>query len=66
MVNSSLVERGRSLMDPQTHPLLQFLVPMIPKSTNVILQVAKNVVVTRRKIWDVQRILKYFPPDLGS
>ena len=36
-----LVERGRSLMDPQPHPLLHFLVRMKPTSTNVFIQVAK-------------------------
>ena len=59
--NSSLVERGRSLMDPQPHPLLHFLVRMKPRSTNVFLQVAKNVEVTRGKIWAVRRMLKCFP-----
>ena len=42
-INSSFVERGRSLMDPQPHSLLHFLVRMKPTSTNVFLQVAKNV-----------------------
>ena len=42
MINSSLVERGRSLMDPQPHPLLHFLVQMKQMSTNVFPQVAKN------------------------
>ena len=40
-INSSLVERGRSLMDPQSHPLLHFLVQNKPTSTNDFLQVAK-------------------------
>ena len=31
-INSSLVEKGRSLMDPQPHPLLHFLVRMKPTS----------------------------------
>ena len=60
-INSSLVERGRSLMDPQPHPLLHFLVRMKPTSTNVFLQIAKNVEVTRGKIWTVRRMLKCFP-----
>ena len=59
--NSSLVERGRSLMDPQPHPLLHFPVRMKPMSTIVFLEVAKNVEVTRRKIWAVRRMLKRFP-----
>ena len=43
-INSSLVARGRSLVDPQPHQLLYFLVPMKQTSTNVFLQVAKNEV----------------------
>ena len=46
-INSSPVERGRSLMDTQPHPLLHFLVWMKPTSTNVFLQVAK-------KMWNPQ------------
>ena len=73
-INSSLVERGRSLMDPQPHPLLHFLVRMKPTSTDVFLRVAKNLNVTRGKIWAVQRMLKCFPvkplkrisPQIGS
>ena len=34
---------------------------MKPTSTNVFLQVTKNVEVTRGKIWAVQRMLKGFP-----
>ena len=49
-INSSLVERCSSLMDPQPHPLLHFLVRMKPTSRNVFLLVAKNVEVTRAKI----------------
>ena len=60
-INSSLVEIDRSLMDPQLHPLLHFLVRMKPTSTNVFLQVAKNLEVTRRKIWAVRMMLKCFP-----
>ena len=61
-INSSLAERARSLMDPQPHPLLHFLVRMKPlTSTNVFLRVAQNVEVTRGKIWDVWRMLKCFP-----
>ena len=51
----------RSLMDTQPHPLLHFLVRMKPTSTNVFLQVAKYVEVTRGKIWIVRRMLKCFP-----
>ena len=60
-INSSLVERARSLMDPQPHPHLHFLVWMKPTSTNVFLQVVKNVEVTRGKIWAVRMMLKCFP-----
>ena len=60
-INSSLVERGRSLTDPQPHPLLHFLVRKKSKSTNVFLQVTKNVEITRGKIWAVRRMLKCLP-----
>ena len=60
-INSSLVERGRLLMDPQPHPLLHFLFRMKPTSTNDFLQVAKNVEVTRGKNSAAQRMLKCFP-----
>ena len=49
-ISSSLIERGRSLMDSQPHTLLHFLVQMKPTSTNVFLHVAKNAEVTRGKI----------------
>ena len=61
MINSSLVETGRSLIDPHPHPLLHFLVRMKATSTNVFLQVAKNVEMTWGNIWAVQRMLKCFP-----
>ena len=48
-------------MDPQPHPLLHFLVRMKPTSKNFFLQVAKNMEVTRGKIWAVRRMLKCFP-----
>ena len=51
----------RSLMDPWPHPLLHFIVRMKPSSTNIFLQVAKNVEVTRAMIWFVRRVLKCFP-----
>ena len=60
-INSSLVERCRLLMDPQLHPLLHFLVRMKSMSTNVFLQVAKNVKVTKGKMCSVRRMLKCFP-----
>ena len=60
-INSSLVERGRLLMDPLPHPLLHFLVRMKPTSTNVFLQVTKNAGVTRGKTYAVRRMLKCFP-----
>ena len=48
-------------MDPQSHPLLYFLVRMKPAPTNVFLQVTKNVQVTRGEIWAVRTMLKCFP-----
>ena len=57
-INSSLVERCRSLMDPQPHPIMHYLVRIKPTSTNVFLQVTTTVEVTSGKIWDVRRILK--------
>ena len=48
-------------MVTQPHPLLHFLIRIKLMSMNVFLQVAKNVEVTREKIWAVQRILKCFP-----
>ena len=61
-------------MYPQPHPLSHFLVRMKPTSTNVFLQIAKNVEVTRGKIWAVRRMLKCFlakslkliPHQIGS
>ena len=47
MINSSLTERGSSLMDRQPHPLLHFLVRMKPTSMIAFLAVEKNVEVTR-------------------
>ena len=61
MINSSLVGRGRLLMDPQPHPPLYFLFQLKPMSTNVFLHVTKNVAVTRGKIWAVRSMLKCFP-----
>ena len=60
-INSSLLERGRLLMDPDPHPLLHFLFRMKPTSTNVFFQVAKNVEGTRGKIWAIRRMLNCFP-----
>ena len=60
-INFSLVERSRSLMDPQPHPLLHFFVRMKLTSTNVFLQVSKIMEVTRGKINAVRRMLKCFP-----
>ena len=61
-----VLERGRSLMDAQPHPLLHFLVRMKPTSTNVFLQVTKNVEATRGKIWAVQRIWSVSQPNFWS
>ena len=65
-INSSLVERGRSLMYPQPHPLLHFLVRMKQTSPNVLIQVAKNVEVTRGKIWVYGGYWNISQPDLWS
>ena len=65
-INSSLVERGKLLRDPQPCSRLHFFVRMKPTSTNVFLDVAKNVKVTRGKIWTVGRMLKRFPHQIGS
>ena len=48
-------------MDSQPHPLLHVLIWMKQTSTNVFLQVAKNVEIIRGKIWIVRRMLKCFP-----
>ena len=60
-ISSILLETGWSLMYPQPHPLLHFLVRMEPTSRNVFLQVAKNVEVISGKIRAVRRMLKCFP-----
>ena len=65
-INSSLVERGRSLMDPQPHPILHFLVRMKLTSPDVFLQVVKNVKVTREKIWPLRKMLKVFPSQIAE
>ena len=65
-INSSLVERGRSLMDPQPHPLLHFLVRMKPTSTNVFIQVAKNVEVTRGKDLGRTEDVVVFPSQISE
>ena len=44
-------------MDPQPHPLLNFLVRLKQTTTNVFLRVTKNLEVTRA----VRRMLKCFP-----
>ena len=62
-ISSSLVEGDRSLMDPQSHRVLHFLVRMKQTSTNVFLQVAQNAEVTRRNILAVRRMLKCFPAN---
>ena len=67
MINSSLVEKRRSLMEPQPQSLLHYLVRMKPTSKNVYIHVAKkNVEVTRGKIWVIRRILSVSQPNLLS
>ena len=61
MVNSSLVGRSRSLMDPKPYPHLHFLVRKKPSSMNIFLQIAKSMKITRGKFWAVRRMLKCFP-----
>ena len=60
-INSSLVERGRSLMDPQTHPSCtsSFEWNRHPRMSSFIS--SRNVEVTRGKIWAAGRILKCLP-----
>ena len=65
-INSSLVKRGRSLMDPQPHPLLHFLVRMKPTSTNVFLQVSKNVEVKAERSGLHGGCWSVFQPNLWS
>ena len=65
-INSSLVEWRRSLMDPQPHPLSHFLVRMKPASTNVFLQVAKNLEVTRGKSGLYEGCWNVSQPNLWS
>ena len=48
-------------MNPQPDLLLHFLVRMKQMSKNIILEIAKNVEVTRGKIWALRRMLKCFP-----
>ena len=48
-------------MDRQPHTPQHFLVRLKQTSTNIFLQVAKNVGVTRGKICAVRRMLKCFP-----
>ena len=62
-----------SRMNPQPHPLLHYLVRQKPTSTNVCLQVAKNVEVIRGKFWAVQSMfvfptksLKLISHQIGS
>ena len=62
-LNSSLVERGRSLMNSQPHPFLHFLVRMKPTSTNVFIQVAKIVEITRGNIFAARRM---FPSQISE
>ena len=52
-------------MDPQLHPLLHFLVRMKPTSTNVFLQVAKNVEVTGKDL-DCTEDVEVFPSRISE
>ena len=65
-VSSSLVERGRSLEDPQPHPLMHFLVRMKPTSTNVFLQVAKKVEIKMGKDLECTEDVEVFPSQISE
>ena len=65
-INFRLVERGRSLMDPQPHLLLHFLVRLKPTSTNVFFQVAKNVEVQGERSGLYGGYWSVFQPNLLS
>ena len=53
-------------MDPQLHPLLHFLVRMKQTSTNVFLQVAKNVEVTVGKHLGSTDGVEEFPSQISE
>ena len=57
-INSSLVERGRSLMDPQPHPLLHSRWNRRPRMSSSGRQECGS---HKGKLWAVRRMLKYFP-----
>ena len=62
-INSSLVEIGRSLIDPP-HPFLHFLARMKPTDVHEWLPSGRqNMEITRGKIWAVRSMLKCFPAE---
>ena len=59
-INSSLIERGRSLMDPQSHPLLQML------HFHEFLQIVKNVESQGERSGLYGGCLSVFKPNIWS
>ena len=53
-------------MDPQPHSHFHFLVRMKPTSTNIFLQVAKNVEVTGGKDLGCTEHVKMFPSQISE
>ena len=53
------MERGRSLMDPQRHPLLHLIARMKQTFTNIFLR--QKCGSHRGKIWAIRSMLKCFP-----
>ena len=61
-INSSFVERGKSLMDPQPHPLFHFPVRMKPmRRPRMSFFRSQKMWKSRGKIWTARRMLKCFP-----
>ena len=58
---NTFIPLGDERMDTQPHPFLHFVFRMNPTSTNVFLQVIKNVEVTRGMISALRRVQKCFP-----
>ena len=65
-INFSLVERHKSLMDPQPHPLLHFLLRMKPTSRNVFLQVAKKYGSHKEKDLGCKEDVEVFPSQISE
>ena len=65
-INSSFLGRGRSLMDPQPHPLLHLLVRMKLTPTNVFLQVAKKCGSHKGKDLGCMEDVEVFPSQISE